>query len=106
MSALRLDWSVSVDELLPGLVSVTPEGAATVAVLLTVPVRLGLMNTVSCKLVMSRDASVLVLHPFPTRRSSDLAPLVADTKVVPAGRTSLTVAPVTVLGPLLVTVTV
>jgi hypothetical protein len=35
-----------------------------------------------------------------------VAPFEVETKVTPAGRTSLTVAPVTVLGPRFVTVTV
>src|SRR5438445_234322 len=58
-SSSDLNWSVSVDELLPRLVSVTPEGAATVAVLLKVPVRRSEERRVGKELGIRHEASVL-----------------------------------------------
>jgi len=105
-SALGVSVSVSVELLLPPVGSVTPTGAVTVAVLPSVPVSDWLMVRVSRKPSVSPVASVPVVKltmPVPELK---VAPFVAETKVVPVGKRSLTVAPVMVLGPLLVTMIV
>src|SRR5262249_55604421 len=97
---------VLVELLLLGLGSVTPAGGVTEAVLARVPVSEGLMATVRVKLVAPPRATVPVVKLTVLVAGLKVAPPVAVTKGVPAGSTSLTAAPVTVLGPLLVTVTV
>ena len=62
--------------------------------------------TVMAKLVVPPGASVPVVKWTVLVPASKVAPFVAETKTMPSGNTSLTVAPVTVLGPLLVTMTV
>src|SRR5438309_1073522 len=105
-SAARTALVVAVELLLAALPSSAALVALTVAVLSFSPVSLGSM----CP------------HSFPTRRSSDLLaasapkvqttvvvpaqPAEAETKVVPAGRLSLTVPPLQAEGPRLVTVIV
>jgi len=74
--------------------------------LLKDPVAVGLMARVSWKLDVPPVASVPVMKVTVFVPESYVAPFVAETNVVPAGSGSLTVAPVTVLGPLLVTVIV
>src|SRR5262245_51735638 len=105
-SAWGVGVPVSVQLLLPGTGSVTPDGGATVAVLASVPVKLGLTKSVSWKLAVPPVASVPVVNVTVLEPGLYVAPFVAETNVVPAGRTSVTVAPVIVLGPLLVTVIV
>src|SRR5437762_2075816 len=85
-SACGVNVSVSVALLLVRSGSVTPPGAATVAVFATLPVALML----PVPLAVNPDAP-----PLPTAVNVSL--------VIAAGRVSLTVAPVTALGPLLAT---
>src|SRR5438132_1428732 len=76
--------------------------AATVAVLAIGRVAAGLMCTTIVKVCVSLRASgpTLQVPSFPARRSSDLA----ETRLTWTGSTSVTVPPLEVEGPLLVTV--
>src|SRR5262249_4720344 len=105
-SACGVSVSVSVELLLPGLGSVTPLGGLTVAVLLSVPVSAGSIARVRSKLTLSPGARVPVGKLTGLVAASKRARFVAKTTVVPGGSRSLMLAPVTVLGPWLVTVIV
>src|SRR5262249_5519359 len=114
-SATKLGVSVSVDVLFPGVGSVVPTGGVTVAVLTRLPVSEARLVpvTVNTTELPAPDAMSTVaarLLPLPAPPLVKLAvPVVADvqaTLVSPAGSVSATVAPVTLLGPLLVTVIV
>src|SRR5438067_13111492 len=93
-----LKFTRALYESLPGLVSVTPEGAATVAVLLKVPVRLGLMNTVSRseerRVGEEGRAGRLTDHV----KEKKVAPVGADMKVEEEGRKGMSVRPCHVTG--------
>src|SRR5437763_4401404 len=52
-------------------------------------------------LPLGRLGVPLILHSFPARRSSDLAPVQVQVQVRDAGKVSATVAPVALLGPAL-----
>jgi hypothetical protein len=101
--ACGVSVSVSVALLFAGFGSVTPLGTATVAVLLSVPVAdaltvpvsvyvtLPLTGRFTVSLMLPEPLAVQVPPPAPTH--VQLAP------VIVAGRVSVTVAPVTALGP-------
>src|SRR6201999_2166664 len=108
-SALAPIVSVSVAELLPGVGSVTPPGAVTVAVLLSVPVAAGEtvqlavyvtlapLGRLTVPLMLPEPAAVQVPPPAPTQ---------VQVQVSEAGNVSATVAPVAALGPALLAVIV
>ena len=103
--------SMSVELLLPGAGSVTPAGAVTVAVLASVPVAFDatLATTVYVTAPPTGKSIVSLMLPLPLAVKPAAPPLPAAVKValaIPAGSTSATLAPVTSLGPLLVTTTV
>src|SRR5262245_55632373 len=108
-SATAPSPSVSVAELLEVFVSKNPVGAVTVAVFTRLPVADALMFTVKVIVTELPDGKVAVLLMLPV-------PLVAPTTVAPPevemlqlpldtfeGKLSAIVAPVAVLGPLLLT---
>src|SRR5579883_608512 len=102
--------SVSVALLLSGLGSVTPDGGVTVAVLVKVPVAEGSIWTVKVKvtLALTGRSTVVDKEPVPLLGPVTVPPLalavdVQLAAVTPAGRGSDTLAPVTSLGPLLLT---
>src|SRR5262249_3457289 len=95
---VSVSWSVEV--LWRPVGSVTPVGGVTVGVLLSVPVRAGSMATVNWKLEVLVGITVPVVKWTVFVPASKVAPFVAETKETPVGRTSLTAAPMTVLGPL------
>jgi hypothetical protein len=97
---------VSVELLLSGFGSVTPCGGATTAVFTKFPVRSASGRIVIVKFVVPAGASMPDVKFTVFVTALKVAPFEAETNVTPSGRTSLTVAPVTVLGPLFVTVTV
>src|SRR5215471_8860408 len=104
--------SVSVAELLPGVGSVTPAGAVTVAVLTRLPVAPALMVSVTVKVTEPPTGrlTVSLMAPVPDA-APQVPPLVPAhvqlRAVTPVGSGSATVAPVTALGPVaLLTTTV
>src|SRR5438552_3414375 len=114
-SAVMLGVSVSVEVLLPGVGSVVPTGVVTVAVLTRLVVSEASVVPVTVKTteLPTPEAMLIVaarLLPLPVAPLVTEADPVVDevqvTLVKPAGNVSATVAPVTLLGPLLVTVTV
>src|SRR5262245_11455606 len=109
-SARGVRLSVSVALLLPWVGSVTPGGGVTVAVLVREPVAEGSIWTVKVKVTVALTGRLTVV----TRASMPLfgpvtlpPPLLSVTvqvaAVTPVGRESATLAPVTALGPLLLT---
>src|SRR6478752_7569784 len=109
-SALGVSVSVSVTLLSDGSGSVTPAGGLTVAVLARLPVAEGLTWTVKVKvtLALTGRLTVVARAPVPllgpvTVPPPLLAVAVQVAAVTPAGRGSDTLAPVTALGPWLVT---
>jgi len=98
---------VSVAELLPGVGSVTPAGAATVAVLVSVPVMLGEMLTVAVYVTdppLGKLTVSLLVVPLAVQ-----VPPPAPTQVhvtVPVGKVSATIDPGALLGPAFDAVTV
>src|SRR5579862_2778950 len=114
-SAVGLGVSVSVAELLAGFGSVTPAGTATVAVLTRLPVAVegAVPITVKITELPAPAATFRVaarLLPDPVAPAVTVAvPVVLEVQVTPvsvAGTLSATVAAVTLLRPLLVTVIV
>src|SRR5436309_3156505 len=101
--------SVSVALLLPGVESVTPAGAATLAVFAKLPVVAGSTVPLIVKVavpVLSRS-TVTLMSPVPLAGQVPLAAVhVQVAPVMLDGIVSVTVAPVTSLGPPLLTVTV
>src|SRR5260370_1014549 len=104
--------SVSVAVLLSGVLSVSPRGAVTVAVLTKEPVALALILAEKLKVTLAPAGRFpLVLRaPVPLLGLPELMapPPVAPTKVqvslvTPAGTASLMLAPLATLGPLLLT---
>jgi len=103
-SAVPDSVSLSVAELLPGLGSVTPAGAVTVAVLDSVPVAAAEMaaltvyvtdppaGRLTVSVMLPEPAAVQVPPPAPTQ---------VQVAVSEAGNVSATVAPVALLGPAL-----
>src|SRR5438132_431421 len=110
-SALGPRVSVSVALLLPGVGSVTPAGAATEAVLVSDPVAAGSMFPVRVYVAVPPTGrwSVVLMLPVPLA-APQLEPADAThAQVAPvraAGTVSVTPAPMTELGPLLVTMIV
>src|SRR5262249_24098708 len=101
--------------LLPPLGSVTPGGGVTVAVFTRLPVAEGLTRTVKVKVTLAPTGRSTVADrapvPLPLAGSVTVPPpLLAVAfqvaEVAPAGRGSDTLAPLTALGPLLLTVMV
>src|SRR2546421_598254 len=103
-SATRWAVVVAIDELLPALVSSAGLEAATVAVLAIGPVAAGLMCTTIVKGWVASAASVPTLQL--TVPAVLVHPALAETKLTWVGSTSVTVPPLEVEGPLLVTVRV
>ena len=108
-SALGVGVSVSVLELLPGTGSMTAAGGVTVAVLVSAPVRFGAMVPVTRNVTWLPSGIDTVAPMLPVPLAGHTAPGPAthvQFAVVPAGKMSVTVAPTTSEGPLLVTVIV
>src|SRR5712664_2243763 len=103
-SAARWAVVVAVDELLPVLVSSAGLEAATVAVLVMGPDAAGLMWTTMVKVWVALAASVPKVQV--TVPAVLVQPALAETKLTWAGSTSVTLPPLEVEGPLLVTVRV
>src|SRR5437764_1490576 len=103
-SACGVSVSLSVELLRSGERRVGKVGGVTVAVLLSVPVAVALIVPVAVNTTDAPEASSTVVLMLP----EPLAPFVAVqlTLVNVLGNMSVTVAPVTALGPLLVTVIV
>src|SRR5438132_9675011 len=105
-SATRLIVSVSVALLLLGVGSVTPTGAAIVAVLAIEPAALPatVALTVNVAVPALSRFTLAAMLPVPLAGQLDpaLAAQVQAPIVKPAGAVSVTVAPMTALGPLLV----
>src|SRR6476646_3479532 len=111
-SALGVRVSVSVTLLSVGSGSVTPAGGLTVAVLLSEPVAEGLTRTVKVKvtLALAGRSTVVARAPVPllgpvTTPPPLLAVAVQVAAMTPAGSGSDTLAPLTALGPWLLTTT-
>jgi hypothetical protein len=89
---------------------VVPPGTAAVAVLLSVPVALAAMVALTVYVAVPPLSRVTLWLMFPDPLAGQLDPAdalhVQLTPVRLAGKVSVTVAPVTLLGPLLVTVMV
>src|SRR5690349_541574 len=98
--------SVSVALLLPGFESVTPDGAAIVAVLAIEPVALLATVALTVKVAVPALSRFTLAEMLPLPLAGQLDPVLAAQVqlpiVRPAGAVSVTVAPVTALGPLLV----
>jgi hypothetical protein len=94
--------SVSVAELLPGVGSVTPLGALTVAVLKSVPVALAEMLALAVKATdpPAGRLTVSLILPVPLAvQVPPRAPTQVHVTLSAAGKTSTTVTPVAGLGP-------
>src|SRR3954465_1914252 len=101
-SALAPSVSLSVSELLPGVGSVTPAGAVTVAVLLSVPVAAAEMVALTVYVTDPPDGRLTVLLMLPDPAAVQVpppAPTQVQVAVSEAGNVSATVAPVALLGP-------
>src|SRR5436190_343104 len=101
-SAIRWAVVVATDELLPALASSVRLVAVTVAVLAIGPVAAGLMWTTIVKVWVALRASAPTLQV--TVPAVLVHPALAETRLTWAGSTSVTVPPLEVEGPLLVTV--
>lgn len=108
-SAVGVSESVSLAELFPGFGSTVPFGTTTDAALVTVPVAVLETFTVSLNVAEPPTARLTALLLMLTTPLDSLqlepeeAVHVHETIVSGAGKISLTVAPVTALGPALVT---
>jgi len=102
--------SVSFAELLDGLVSVTPSGAATEAEFVTAPIAPAAIDAVIEYVTdpPTGRSTLLLIAPLPAAgQTAPAAPVhVQLIEVTLAGTASVTVAPVTVDGPKLLTTTV
>src|SRR5580765_2429674 len=112
-SACGVSVSVSVELLLPGVGSVTPAGGVTEAMLAREPVAEESICTVKVKVTVAPTgkSTVVARPPLPPPGPLTAPPPVAPTNaqlppVAPAGRRSDTLAPLTALGPALLTVIV
>src|SRR5712664_3059207 len=103
-SATRWAVVVAVEALLVGLVSSVGLVAVTVAVFMIGPVAAGLMCTTMLKIWLAPGARVPTVQV--TVPAVLEQPALAETKPTCAGSTSVTVPPLEVEGPLLVTVRV
>src|SRR6187402_2039895 len=95
-SASAVSVSLSVAELFPGVGSVTPAGAATVAVLLSVPVAAGdkVALTVYVTLAPAGRLTVSLILPEPAAvQVPPPAPTQVQVAVSEAGNVSATMAP-------------
>src|SRR5438094_353669 len=101
-SAIRWAVVVAIAELLVALVSSVRLWAVTVAVLAIGPVAAGLMCTTIVKVWVAPAAREI--GRASCRETVLVQPALAETKLTWAGSTSVTVPPVEVEGPLLVTV--
>src|SRR5712675_2465934 len=105
-----LSVSESVAELFAGVLSVTPAGAVTVAVLLSVPVARPEIVQVEVYVTLPPAGRLTVLLMLPANVPAVQVPPPAPTQVVlqvsVAGKVSATVAPVAALGPALLAVMV
>src|SRR5438132_529391 len=104
-SANRWTFDMAVAMLFAPLVSSPALGAVTVAVLVSDPVAAGLTCAPMLKVALALGASVPNVH-VTTFGAVWLHPDDAPANVVPAGSVSVTVPPLEVEGPLLVTVSV
>ena len=100
--------SVSVALLLPGTGSVVPTGGVTVAVFTNVPTAVDATLATTLKVAVPLTARLTVVLRLPVPLAAlQLEPPVATqlqlALVMAAGKVSATVAPVTALGPALVT---
>src|SRR5437660_441769 len=109
-SAWGVSVSLSVALLLPGVGSVTPAGGVTEAVLAREPVAAGSICTVKVKVTVAPTgrSTVVARAPAPLLGPVTLPPpllavAVQLAAVTPAGSGSDTLAPVTALGPALLT---
>src|SRR5436309_1630489 len=107
-SAWGVSASLSPALLLPGVGSVTPTGAVTVAVLARAPVAAGSICTVKVKVTVAPTgrSTAVARAPLPPPGTLTAPPPVALANaqlppVAPAGRGSDTLAPLTALGPAL-----
>ena len=108
-SALPASASVSVAALLAGAGSLTPPGAATVAVLLSVPVAAAEIAQLAVYVALAPTGKLTVLLMLPEPLAVQVpppAPTQVHVQVRLAGNVSATVAPVTLLGPALLAVIV
>src|SRR5436305_1126814 len=108
-SALAASVSLSVAELLPGVGSVTPAGAVTVAVLDSVPLAAVERVPVAGQVTLPPLGRFTVSLTFPEPEAVQVpppAPTQVQVQVSDAGKVSATVAPVASLGPALLAVTV
>jgi hypothetical protein len=109
-SALAFNVSVSVALLLPGVGSVTPAGAVTVAVFDSEPVALGLMFAMTVYVTLPPTGRLTVALMLPEPLAVHVPPPapthVHESLVIAAGNVSATVAPVALLGPALLAVIV
>lgn len=105
-SAVGTKVSVSVAALLPGVGSVTPPGAATVAVFDRDPVAVDITDAVNVYVAVPLGSRVMVSLMLPVPENPQLEPAEAvQVQVAPVsvdGNVSVTVAPVAVDGPVLV----
>src|SRR5258708_6491446 len=105
-SACGVRVSVSVAVLLPGVGSVVPAGAVTLAVLVRLPVAEAEMLAVTVNVAVPPFArlTVVLMSPVPLVRPQLAAGAhVQVALLMPAGSVSVTVAPVTPSGPALLT---
>jgi len=109
-SACGVSVSLSVAVLLALDGSTMPAGAATAAVLVKVPVAPGLIVALTVKVTVPLASTLIDVLMLPLPLAGQLEPAealhVQLTPVKVAGNVSVTVAPVTAFGPLLVTVIV
>jgi hypothetical protein len=104
-SAVGVIASVSVAELFPGVGSVTPAGAVTVAVFSSVPVAVGDSVAVTVKVAtpLAARSTVAAMSPAPDTGQELPAEArhVQAAPVSPAGKSSVTATPMAALGPAL-----
>src|SRR3954463_4947834 len=108
-SALAPSVSGPVAELLPGVGSVTPAGAVTVAVLLSVPVANAEIEQLAVYVALPPLGRLTVSLRLPEPEAVQVpppAPAHVQVQVSEAGNVSATVALVALLGPALLAVTV
>src|SRR5262245_37603682 len=106
-SALPPSVSLSVAELLPGVGSVTPAGAATVAVLLSVPDAAAEIEQLAVYVTLPPTGRLAVSLMFPEPDAVQVpppAPTHVQLHVSEAGKVSATVDPGALLGPALLLV--
>ena len=101
-SADAASASVSVAELLPGVGSVTPAGAATVAVLLSVPLAAAEIVQLAVYVVLPPAGRLIVSLMLPLPLAVHVpppAPTQVQVQVSAAGKVSAITAPGALLGP-------